>query len=99
MPCFPCAQDRLALRTCCRSLFGGVPYGGLQLSFPMSRQDQLLVPSLAERSAITSLAFQQGRPGRLCKAGLKRLLCRLSPALAPAHQRCCLAPRPRFMRE
>lgn len=74
-------QDRLALRQSCRVLMGSIPYGGLHLSFPMSRQHLQSVPFLADRPAVRKLAFEQTCPGRVRKRAFKTLLSRLGPAV------------------
>lgn len=72
-------QDRLALRQSCRALTSSIPYGGLHLTFPMTRQHQQIVPSLADRPAIHKLTFEQNCPGRVRKRAFRNLLSRLGP--------------------
>ncbi|CAL8471457.1 g10999 [Coccomyxa elongata] len=71
--------DRLALRQSCRALTSSIPYGGLHLTFPMSRQHQQVVPALADRPAIRKLTFEQTCSGRMRKRAFKNLLSRLGP--------------------
>ena len=84
-------QDRLALRQSCRALTASIPYGGLRLCFPMSRQQQQTVPSLADRPAICKLTFEQTCSGRIRKRAFKNLLSRLGPAVG-RDRRCACTP-------